>query len=372
MILTGLSLRNFRAHKNTTLNFSEALNYIVGGNGQGKTSILEAAYYLCTTKSFNSKDVEVLSFNENELEVIGNIKDITENKLRVYFSVGENRKYFFQNDKIISRAAQLIGKFPVVILTPEDHSITQGAPAERRKFVDSVISQASNTYLNILLDYNKTLKHRSVLLNQLKERYSKQLDIELEAWNEKLIESGSEIINHRKNFLKEFTTYVSESYKRIIDTKEIPGIEYLFLNNTEANDIKVEFARIIKEKKEEEIRRAVNLVGPHKDDFVFSINDTNLRTYGSQGQHKTFQTALRFAEFFYLKDATNKIPIFLLDDVFGELDAYRAGKISKYLKEVGQAFITLTDFADFSFLAKEEKDLIIRLENGNITYAWRI
>ena len=143
----------------------------------------------------------------------------------------------------------------------------------------------------------------------------------------------------------------------------------MFLNNTEANDIKVEFARIIKEKKEEEIRRAVNLVGPHKDDFVFSINNINLRTYGSQGQHKTFQTALRFAEFFYLKDATNKIPIFLLDDVFGELDAYRAGKISKYLKEVGQAFITLTDFADFSFLAKEEKDLIIKLENGNITYA---
>jgi len=369
MILTGLSLKNFRAHKNTTLNFSEAINYIVGGNGQGKTSILEAAYYLCTTKSFNSKDIEVVSFNESEFEIEGNIYDLTEDKLRVYFSVDENRKYYFQNDKQISRAAQVIGKFPVVILTPEDHSITQGAPAERRKFIDSVIAQASSTYLNILLDYNKTLKHRSALLNQLKERYSKQLDTEMDAWNEKLVDAGSEIINHRKKFLVEFSKYISESYKKIIDTKENPNVEYLFLNNCSDCNVKTEFKRLIAEKKEEEIRRSVNLVGPHKDDFIFSINDINLRTYGSQGQHKTFQTALRFAEFFYLKDSTGKTPIFLLDDVFGELDAYRSGKISKYLKEVGQAFITLTDFADFSFLTKDEKDLIIKLESGTITYA---
>lgn len=369
MILTGLSLTNFRAHKHTTLKFSETLNYIVGGNGQGKTTILEAAYYLCTTKSFNSKDNEVVSFNEKEFEVNGSIKDLIEDKLRIYFSIDENRKYYFQNDKLISRAAQIIGKFPVVILTPEDHSITQGAPAERRKFVDSVISQASSTYLNILLDYNKTLKHRSVILNQLKEKYSKSLDLELDAWNEKLVDAGSEIINHRIEFLRKFNNYISDSFRKIIDTKENPSTQYLYLSNTGGYNVKDEFNQLIIEKKEEEIRRAVNLVGPHKDDFIFSVNGINLRTYGSQGQHKTFQTALRFAEFFYLKDSTGKTPIFLLDDVFGELDAYRAGKISKYLKEVGQAFITLTDFADFSFLAKEEKDLIIKLDNGNIIYA---
>lgn len=369
MILTGLSLHNFRAHKNSSILFSENLNYIVGGNGQGKTSILEAAYYLCTTKSFNSKDVEVLSFNENEFEIKGVLKDITEDNSRIYFSSSENRKYYFKNDKLIARASQIIGKFPVVILTPADHSITQGAPAERRKFIDSVISQASSTYLNILLDYNKTLKHRSVLLNQLKEKYSRQLDIELDAWNEKLVESGTEIIIHRKNFINIFVDYVSVSYEKIVDTKELPSIRYDYLDNFNCDDVKKNFKNLLKEKKEEEIRRGANLVGPHKDDFIFFINNINLRTYGSQGQHKTFQTALRFAEFFYLKDKTGKTPIFLLDDVFGELDAYRAGKISKYLKEVGQAFITLTDFADFSFLSKEEKDLIIKLENGKISYA---
>lgn len=369
MILSRLSLRNFRTHKNINLTFSEALNYIVGGNGQGKTSILEAAYYLCTTKSFCAKDIEAVSFSENDFEINGFFSDLTDDKIRAFFSVPENRKYYFQNEKLISRSSQIIGKFPVVILTPADHAVTQGSPAERRKLVDSIISQASSTYLNILLDYNKTLKQRSVVLNQLKENFTKSTFIELDAWTEKLIESGVELIHHRKTFIDEFNKYVLESYKKIIDDTEIPSITYTFLDVSKEVEIKNVFKSLIKERKEEEIRRGVNLVGPHRDDFVFKVNDINLRTYGSQGQHKTFQTALRFAEFFYLKDTSGKTPIFLLDDVFGELDAYRAGKISEYLKEVGQAFITLTDFADFSFLKKDDKDLIIKLDNGNIVYA---
>lgn len=369
MILSELSLKNFRSHKNVTLNFSKELNYIVGGNGQGKTSLLEAVYYLCTTKSFSSKDIESVSFYENEFEIKGNFKDITEDKIRLIFSVPENRKYYFQNDKLISRSSQIIGRFPVVILTPSDHSITQGAPSERRKFIDSVISQASSNYLEILLDYNKTLKHRAVVLNLLREKRTKQLETELDVWTAQLITYGLDLINYRQNFLNNFNKYVLDSYLKIVEDKEVPQIEYFYLDGSETKDVKKNFEKIIADKREEEIRRSINLVGPHKDDFIFTINKINLRTFGSQGQHKTFQTALRFAEFFYLKDITGKTPIFLLDDVFGELDAYRAGKISKYLKEVGQAFITLTDFADFSFLAKEENDLIIKLDKGNISYA---
>ncbi len=369
MILSRLALKNFRTHKNINITFSDTLNYIVGGNGQGKTSLLEGVYYLCTTKSFNAKDVETVSFDENDFEISGLFKNITEDKVRVYFSVPENRKYYYQNDKLISRSSQVIGKFPVVILSPADHAITQGSPAERRKLVDSIISQASNTYLNILLDYNKTLKQRTVVLNQLKENFNRDINAELDAWTEKLIENGVELISHRNIFIKNFSKYVFNSYQKIIGEKESPSIHYNFLDGSNEDNIVNIFRNHLNEKKNEEIRRGVNLVGPHKDDFIFSVNDINLRAYGSQGQHKTFQTALRFAEFFYLKDTCGKTPVFLLDDVFGELDAFRAGKISEYLKEIGQAFITLTDFADFSFLRKDEKDLIIRLDNGNITYA---
>jgi DNA replication and repair protein RecF len=369
MILSSLSLLNFRTHKNTILNFSETLNYIIGGNGQGKTSVLEAVYYLCTTKSFNSKDGEVVNFDENEFEIKGNFKNITVDKIRLVFSVPENRKYYFQNDKLIARSSQIIGKFPVVILTPADHSITQGAPSERRKFIDSVISQASSTYLEILLDYNKTLKHRSVVLNLLRENRNKQLETELDAWTERLIDLGVELINYRKKFIENFKKYVLAAYNKIVEEKETPSIYYSFLDGEDSTEIKSAFKKLLTDKREEEIRRAINLVGPHKDDFIFSINNISLRTFGSQGQHKTFQTALRFAEFFYLKNATGKSPIFLLDDVFGELDAYRAARISDYLKEVGQAFITLTDFADFSFLTKSSNDFVIKLNNGNLVYA---
>lgn len=368
MILSRIFLRNFRTHKNAHLNFSENLNYIVGGNGEGKTTILEAAYYLCTTKSFNSKDSEAVNFDEQEFEIYGKFKDLTEDNIRIYFSLSENRKHYFQNDKLISRNSQIIGKYPVVILSPADHQITQGSPSDRRKFVDSIISQASSVYLETLLDYNKVIKQRSAVLTRLRENYDKQTLLELDAWTEKMIEKGIDLINYRRRFVDEFSSYIKESYLKIVEQTEIPDIKYE-CNVCGQGDDTDNFRRLLTERKDEEIRRTTNLAGPHRDEYIFSINGINLKTFGSQGQHKTFQSSLRFAEFFYLKNLTGKKPIFLLDDVFGELDANRAGRISSYLKQVGQAFITITDFADFSFLSKEDKDLIIKIESGNITYA---
>jgi DNA replication and repair protein RecF len=368
MVLKSVYLKNFRSHKDIKLNFSDNLNYIVGGNGQGKTSILESIYYLCTTKGLNSKtDNEVVRFNEKEFEVTGEFRDLTDDNIRIYYSSDENRKYCFRNNKTISRHAELIGKFPVVVLTPSDHSITQGYPADRRKFIDSVVCQASETYLKNLLDYNKTLRQRSSLLYRIRERIAGSE--ELEAWTERLVVSGTEIINHRKRFIKDFNKYIADSYRRIMEDGETPSVYYSYLEDCSTEDIVDRFNELLNNKRDEEIRRAQNLTGPHKDDFVFNINGFNLKTYGSQGQNKTFQVVLRFAEFFYLKEITGKNPIFLLDDVFGELDAYRSSKISGYLKNVGQAFITLTDFADFSFLRKEESDIVLRLNGNGITYA---
>ena len=376
MILSSIYLKNFRSHKNTNINFSEKINYIVGGNGQGKTSILESIYFLCTTKGYNSKsDIEVTRFNEKEFEIKGSFKDLTENDIRIYFSLEENRKYYFQNGKLINRLSDVIGKFPVVILTPADHSITQGSPGDRRKFVDSVISQSSETYLKLLLDLNRTLRQRSSLLTRIKEqnRSSKNTYKELDAWTLKLIDVGTEIISYRIKFINEFISYIKESYKRIMGTDEVPEVTYLFLEGNKESEnlklIKEVFNELLNMKREEELRRTTNLVGPQRDDYLFEINNKELKTFGSQGQHKTFQIALKFAQFFYLKEKTGKIPVFLLDDVFGELDANRSLKTSEYLRETGQAFITLTDFSNMSFLKFNEKDTLIKLKEGEVIYA---
>jgi len=273
------------------------------------------------------------------------------------------------NNKQVARFSAIIGKFPVVLLSPADHTITQGYPAERRRFVDSVISQASRTYLNLLIEYNRILKQRSYLLNRIRENNGKDIG-ELNAWNKKLVDTGVEIIMHRKDFVSEFESYISESYQKILSNREEPNIRYYFLDGRCPEDLQSCFERLLDQRVEDEIRRGANLVGPHRDDFIFEINGISLKSYGSQGQHKTFQTVLRFAEFFYLKDKTGNSPLFLLDDVFGELDAERAAAISNYLSTVGQAFITLTDFGNISFLKMGKEDKVIKISTeGNVAYA---
>lgn len=370
MPLSSISLRNIRKHTESKIDFSDKLNYIVGGNGVGKTTILEAIHYLCTTKScVTASDSEAARLGEDGFVIKGHFTGITEDKTRLTYSIAENKKVYILNEKQIKKFSDVIGKFPVVLLSPADHSITQGYSAERRKFVDSVISQSSRTYLNLLIEYNRTLKQRAFLLNRIKEG-SKIEFHELNAWNEKLVSNGVQIIKHREVFVKDFESYVKISYQRILPEKEEPEIQYFFLDGKCSAVEQKYFLDLLMQRRDDEIRRGMNLVGPHRDEFVFNINGISLRSYGSQGQHKTFQTILRFAEYFYLKDKTGKTPLFLLDDVFGELDANRAAEISNYLEDVGQAFITLTDFGNFSFLKMGKGSKIIKLsETGNISYA---
>lgn len=370
MFLSSISLRNIRKHTDTKIEFANKLNYIVGGNGVGKTTILESIYYLCNTKScVTTSDLEVVKIGENSFRIHGQFTGLTNDNVQIEYSSNENKKVYLLSNKQISKFSNIIGKFPVVLLSPADHSITQGYPAERRRFVDSVISQASRTYLNLLIEYNRTLKQRTYLLNRIRENYTNNIS-ELDAWNKKLVGTGVEIIKHRKEFVVEFESYISNSYQKILPNREVPKVHYYFLDGKCLDNLENCFEQLLAQKEEDEIRRGTNLVGPHRDDFIFGINGISLKSYGSQGQHKTFQTVLRFAEFFYLKDKTGNIPIFLLDDVFGELDAERAAAISDYLSIVGQAIITLTDFGNSSFLKKGKEDRVIRIStDGNITYA---
>lgn len=369
MILTAVKLKNFRCHKDISLSFSDNLNYIVGGNGQGKTAILESIYYLCTTKSHNTNsDSDVLTFGEKGFEISGNFRDLVSDEVRIIYSLQENKKSYLQNGKHKHRLSEVIGNYPIVLLTPADHSITFGYPSDRRKFIDSIYCQASAAYLGLLVDYNKTIRQRTSLLNSIKENRNKNFS-ELDAWTQKLLETGLELINYRKKFFLEFEPYVREAHKEILSGNEDPGLKYFYLGGYDGQDTKDRFVELLETKREDELRRCSCLVGPHKDDFIFEINGINLKTFGSQGQHKTFQVALRFAEFFYLKEKTGKAPMFLLDDVFGELDTARSVRISENLRKVGQTFITLTDFTDISYLYKQNSDTVIKLMNGVATYA---
>lgn len=370
MVLKQIDLLNFRLHKNTSINFSDSLNYIVGGNGQGKTSILEAIYYLCTTKNLNfASDGDAVSFGSEYFEARGRFSDYTENDARIFYDSLKSRKSYFLNEKLMNSSSEVIGKFPIVALIQSDHTITLGGPADRRKFIDSVISQSSETYLKILLEYNKTLRQRSSLLGQIREGGSSSLYSQLESWTKSLIINGAELIRHRLKFIGEFKNYISDAYGRIMTEAEIPEIVYGSIPGINEENAQDKLYEETLAQRDGEIRRAANLVGPHRDDYIFLINGNELKRYGSQGQHKTFQIALRFGQFFYMKDKLGKTPIFLMDDVFGELDTYRAGKISEYLSEVGQAFITMTDLTNREGLTVNSDSRVIKIYNGALANA---
>lgn len=368
MVLKQIDLLNFRLHRNTSLNFSDKLNVIVGGNGQGKTTILEAIYYLCTTKNLHlSSEQEVVSYDELNFEVKGTFYDLTTDKVRLIYDSVKNKKTYFLNEKQINSATEIIGKFPVVSLTQTDQAITQGSPGDRRKFVDSIISQISQSYLKSLLDYSKILKQRALLLNQIRENRNINLYPQLDVWTEALVLRGTEIIEHRKNFIKEFDDYLRNSYEKMKLKEEEPKIEYVTALNNNKEDTLQKFRKELELLREDEVKKGVNLLGPHRDDYLFYINGKELKKYGSQGQHKTFQIALRFAQFKYIKEKITKAPIFLMDDIFGELDKNRAKKITEYLPEIGQAFITMTDLTKEEDLKTIDDSIFIRVENGKAT-----
>ncbi|MCC6549534.1 MAG: DNA replication/repair protein RecF [Ignavibacteriaceae bacterium] len=371
MIVRRLTLHDFRIHHSTEMEFSPKLNFIVGGNGQGKTSLIEAIYFLCTTKNYKgAPDTDLLRFGQPGYTVHGVFEDATENNVHIRFLADENRRIYIKDGKTVHRAADIIGAFPVVLLTPEDHALTQGAPADRRKFIDSVISQYSSVYLDNILEYAKVLKQRTFLLNRIKENPGRSLTAELDAFTEKMILTGSAVIRQRDEFLQEFKSFVEEVYQEIMREEESPSMHYQFLEGAAPeSDISALFRQKIYARRDDEIRRGMNLTGPHRDDIDFGINGKSLKSFGSQGQHKTFQVALRFAQFFYLKQRSGKTPVFLLDDVFGELDAHRAGHISRYLRQVGQAIITMTDLSNYAYLREMNESRMFTVSAGTVTPA---
>jgi DNA replication and repair protein RecF len=372
MRLNSIRLNNFRNHRSTYLNFSDNINIFYGNNGQGKTNILDSISYLCLTKGFiSSDDKNSVLFNENEFEIEGRFcSDLkVSSKSGVFFSSNGRGKNISQNDVKIDRAISYIGEYPIVLLAPQNYGIVSGMPAERRKFVDVVISQSSKSYMNDIMEYRKVLKHRNKILLDSKLHRRFELD-EIEPWNESLVKYGSRVIEKRDAFIREFIPYFLRSYKEITEANEIPSIKYMprigqFSNGLTFEEIKVKFSHELIDCFGDEVRRGTTLLGPHKDEFGFEINDLDVREFASQGQQKTFLISLKIAEYFYLKEKCAETPMLVLDDVFSELDKIRSKYLLSFLENIGQVFISSTVIDVFNeALSFETMNSKFYVENG--------
>jgi len=367
MYLKNLRTQQFRNHTDSTFEFGNRTNVLLGENGQGKTNIIEAITYLCITKSFFAhNDSHIVKFGADLFEIEGTIisERADEKKIRVAYSTKQNEKIYLINKHRIEPFSSVIGKFPLVICSPEYAPITSSGPSERRKFVDFVISQSNQSYFQRLLEFRKILKNRNVILFDGKQQ-RQDISGMLEPWNEQLIDQGSYIIFSRNRFVKEFREFMQPAYSELVNVAEIPTIEYQSLDNMEEStgeeEIRELMRKQLKLKSGIERKFGTTLVGPHRDELVFKLNSLDLRTFASQGQHKTFLVALKIGEFFYLKERCNETPILLLDDIFSELDKERAKRLLSFVESLNQTFITSTNPNLF-------EDRVITGENSRLFY----
>lgn len=371
MWLQRIKLRNFRNHLDSEFLFGEEVNLLLGNNGQGKTNVLEAISYLCLTRSFYANgDMLVLRQGQDMFEVEGVIEQKgKEQHIQVVFGSMQNRKIYFINRRQIEPFLSVIGMFPIVICSPEHAPITTGSPSERRKFMNLIMAQHSQPYYRTLIEYQRMLKQRNKILFEGKQT-GRNINSELIPWDEQLVKLGATITLRRQKFVEEFQTYLGSVYHKLIGDEE-PHIEYqAFASLNEGmGEIEVQnlFDRELQNKRIEERRIGVTLVGPHRDELLFTIDRYNIRKFASQGQHKTFLVALKLAEFFYLKERCQETPIILLDDVFSTLDKHRARRLFEFIGSLGQTFLTSTHLnVDEKEFVSSEKCRKFFIHHGSI------
>jgi DNA replication and repair protein RecF len=351
--IRDIHVHKFRNHTQTDAVFGEGINALLGHNGEGKTNLLEAISYLCLTKSFfGSTDGVVLQIGEERFDLSGELEGDTgiRYQIAVTYEHAEKEKEFFINRTKVEKFSDVVGQFPVIVLSPESGAITTGGPADRRRFLDFVISQSSKVYLEDLLEYRRVLRQRNRVLFDSKVSRTDASEL-LEPWNEELVDRGTRIVHRRHMFLEELQPLVGEAYRSLSGKGEEPRMTYepsVGADKSMSEEaIKQVFAKELKRKAGEEKRFGITLVGPHRDELTLEINGLGVRSHASQGQHKTFLIALKVAEFLYLQSKRNESPILLLDDIFTELDKNRAEKLLALTGSVGQAFITTTSDSVF-------------------------
>lgn len=351
MHLEKLSLTNFKNYEDSRCAFGRQINVIVGPNGSGKTNLLDAVYFLALSKSaFQSQDsLSILHeadyfiidgiFEEHDEDSPGRLVQIT-----ISLQRGQ-RKVLMADKKPYDRLSDHIGRFPVVLIAPNDTDLVREHSEERRHFFDGVLSQLDGEYLRNYLMYQQVLKQRNSLLKLFADtdrRPGGQIDNDLlDTYDEPLLALGQKIHDRRQQFVEEFLPIFQKHYAYLSNDRETVRIDY------ESEVSNPTFAEEFRHFRRRDTVLQRTTMGVHKDDYNFIINSQHtepvlLKKFGSQGQQKTFVIALKLAQFDQLQAEKKVKPILLLDDIFDKLDDNRIGKLIRLMDEgmFGQLFIT--------------------------------
>jgi DNA replication and repair protein RecF len=340
MQLDHLSIRHYRNIERSEVEFGNRFNLFYGANGQGKSNYLEALFFLGTLKSFrHARQSDIIAWGEPSATLKCTLTDGSiGHDLAVSFS-GHN-KQLSVDGKSAGRLIDYCSFLSVVAFSPEELIMVSGSPEQRRRYLDRAIFSSDARYLRLYHDYYRVLKQRNQLLRS-RSYYA------MEAWNEQLVETATRLIMARDSYIAELADLFSGFYSRISGSDEIGRLWYhahALEGPGEPAAVREKLASALAEQCRAERERCTTLVGPHRDDLVFLLNDKPIRQHGSQGQQKSFVLALKMAEIEYLARKSGSLPVLLLDDMTAELDSSRIAHLLDYLVERQmQVFITTTD-----------------------------
>ena len=384
MRLVRLSLTNFRNFARLTLDFPRPITLLQGGNAQGKTNLLEAIYYLATSRSPRaSADREVVNWLafEEPLPFARLVADVVRGGSPVRLEItlvqqanqGGNAPRFSKQVRINGvnkRALDLVGCLPVVLFLPRDIRLVTGSPAGRRRYLNVTLCQIDAAYCRALAQYERVLTQRNALLRELRERGSERGEEQLRFWDERLVTLGSLLTARRAALVEALDEEARRQHRELSAGRErlrlryVSGIterlplagQQLALKlegameppTVDTDRIAALFQERLRAMRSREIAAGMSLLGPHRDDVHFLIEGRDLRAYGSRGQQRTAALALKLAEVTVMSRELGEPPLLLLDDVMSELDDARRRALLALLTSVPQAIVTATDWEDFS------------------------
>lgn len=359
MFIKRLQMLNYRNYNALDIELCPNVNVFMGDNAQGKTNILEAIYYCAFAKSHRtSKDKELINWNGEHAFIS---VDVGRERLdkRIDISILKDGKKSIRINKIkIKKIGELFGNFNVVMFSPEDLRIIKDSPGVRRKFIDMELCQLNPKYYYNLVQYNKVLNERNILLRN-RNTSSEMLEI----YDIQLVEFGYNIIRDRIKYIESLNKYAEKIHSDITSGKEKINFKYISTIK-DLENIKENFYTLLEKNRSKDCDRGITSIGPHRDDFFVYINDIDTKSYGSQGQQRTAVLTMKFSSLEIIKELTGEFPVLLLDDVLSELDFNRKKYILSTIGQI-QTVITCTGIEDlYEYL--DEKAKVFKVKNGEI------
>lgn len=349
MTVESLQVRDYRNSDGKTVELARGRNAFVGANARGKTNLLEAIYFCGVGKSFRTpRERELIKSDKPRAFISVSLdKQGCRDKVSVILDRTENKRVAI-NDVPISRMSELMGVCPVVLFCPDGLKIVKEAPADRRRFMDIALCQVSRAYFAALVRYGRILLSRNKLLKS-----GTATDNTLAPWDELLADEGAKIVKSRRGYINSLSSLAAERHSFMTDGREKLRLEYEGAKGEDVEEVKRELLRSLYNDRDSDMRLRFTHSGPHRDDIKIEVDGTDVRAFGSQGQQRTAALSMKLAETGLLTDVLGTSPVFLLDDVFGELDENRRKRLLSALDGF-QSIVTATDAAEL-----EESDVNI-------------